>query len=716
MVSCWIGSFSFDLCCAGPWGIGLPSCWDEHFTWEACCEAELRQLGSTPGAMVLKGAPSWQQTMSECLATYDKPENFRFYSRHSSLLGHDIAHVGNPQVCTDGGHSFFWGLLAIRIAGSLKDVALEFGLCVPSSCSYPVVDTVFVPYLLGRYMGKNWGPRQVEIQTRWHQETNEVDKEDTASHFMFKVVALHPGGAPAWYQNEWPYRQKLWQYQPSWWPSPENARILGFLMVPPLLAGALLRMLDLCGLKHTALRDALRFFAPQRHLADLCSRSAAEVSDLHLLRLVLQFLVCWQHVILLVDWLGNSGHSGIESFQPLTSQAAKVLGRVNHTFSCLTAYLSFRSMQRALHGHQGVWVGSRVAIMWLLRRWLRQACELGFWMFFFLRLSRDIPWKPFPEFARIWYQDRLEMCVAAPLRRGCQFPPDLAPPMWILSLLFVYAPVNAALKLYAPAVTVCHNMQIFENLFAVSVLAAGVGLVQHCFGRFGPLVGHMGSTAAAITLTALGLWWQPEILHEGFRAGHRFVGMTTAHLLPGALLCALVPNCFRAGRSVAATLVALSLFVDWLVLPPTEVVDEQKPVTVAEMVFSPYKAGSFILSNCLHAVGIALLLNSMEKEREAAESTSWWVLLASRLSLGINLSNIFVIHYIRGRLLLMPIEFHHIHVMGYTLWIWLSAVLVSIVVYCMVTPYSCLGDAALKRLAVTRKEHLKKSCEQSRKP
>ena len=36
-------------------------------------------------------------TSEECLATYDKPENFRFYSRHSSLLGHDIAHVGNPQ-------------------------------------------------------------------------------------------------------------------------------------------------------------------------------------------------------------------------------------------------------------------------------------------------------------------------------------------------------------------------------------------------------------------------------------------------------------------------------------------------------------------------------------------------------------------------------------------------------------------------------------------
>ena len=39
--------------------------------------------------------------------------------------------------------------------------------------------------------------------------------------------------------------------------------------------------------------------------------------------------------------------------------------------------------------------------------------------------------------------------------------------------------------------------------------------------------------------------------------------------------------------------------------------------------------------------------------------------------------------------------------MGYTLWIWLSAVLVSIVVYCMVTP--CLGstDGSWPKLLVT---------------
>ena len=78
---------------------------------------------------------------------------------------------------------------------------------------------------------------------------------------------------------------------------------------------------------------------------------------------------------------------------------------------------------------------------------------------------------------------------------------------------------------------------------------------------------------------------------------------------------------------------------------------------VADMVFSWMKLGTFIFSNGCHALGFAVLLSNMK-----TSTLSWWVLLASRLSLGVNLSNIFVVHYMRGRLLLMPIEFHHIHV------------------------------------------------------
>ena len=64
-------------------------------------------------------------------------------------------------------------------------MALEFGLCVPQSCSYPVVDTVFVPFLLGRYMGKDWGPQKPEILTRWHQDTvHDLKEEDRSSETL----------------------------------------------------------------------------------------------------------------------------------------------------------------------------------------------------------------------------------------------------------------------------------------------------------------------------------------------------------------------------------------------------------------------------------------------------------------------------------------------------------------------------------------------------
>ena len=127
-------------------------------------------------------------------------------------------------------------------------------------------------------------------------------------------------------------------------------------------------------------------------------------------------------------------------------------------------------------------------------------------------------------------------------------------------------------------------------------------------------------------------------------------------------------------------------------------IGDVKPVQVADMVFSWMKLGTFIFSNGCHALGFAVLLSNMK-----TSTLSWWVLLASRLSLGVNLSNIFVVHYMRGRLLLMPIEFHHIHVkrlelsflleaaeakvMGYTMCVWFASVLVSVVVHCAVAPH-----------------------------
>ncbi|CAE7290646.1 unnamed protein product [Symbiodinium necroappetens] len=104
------------------------------------------------------------------------------------------------------------------------------------------------------------------------------------------------------------------------------------------------------------------------------------------------------------------------------------------------------------------------------------------------------------------------------------------------------------------------------------------------------------------------------------------------------------------------------------------------------MVYSPEKIVGFFLGSGLHALGMALLFTEWEHSKKKVAAPSGWVLAMSRLSLGVNLTNIFALHYLRGRLLLMPIEFHHIHVMGYLLWAWLTAGAVSAIVHCCVMP------------------------------
>eukprot|EP00439_Symbiodinium_sp_Y106_P077273 s2862_g16.t1 len=718
MVSCWVGSFSFELCCSGTWGVGLASCWDDAFNWDSCCVPEIQQRLINDGCDPLdvedpaklrslsaeKGKGNWEQLIMECLDTYDTPENFRFFRRHSGLLGHDIAHVGNPDVCTAAGHSFFWGMLVFRLEQAPgyppRDVGLEFSLCVPKSCSFSVVETIFVPYTLGRYLGLNWGPETPEVMSRWNvDKANTIPVEDMVNHFVHKIVAKHPKGPGGWYQQEWPYRQKLWQYQPRFWAWQAGmclqlARCFGM--------GAQHDKAEPNGSRSSWLYG-LRTFAPQRHIHDLwVARSGAEeMPQLHVLRLILQLLVCFQHTILLVDWLGGSGYAGIESFQPITSQVSKVLGRVNHTFACLSVVLSIRSMGSTLRAVRAAGGGlarsALAATTWTMRRWLRQACHLAFWMFFYVHLAREIPWKPFPNFTLIWYQDRLDVCRDSELLPSARLPKEVAAylPMWLLSLLFVYEPVNQLLNLYRPAVTACHNMQIFESLFAVSVVGAGIGFIRH-------FSGNAGAVCIGMLVTAFCLWLEPELLCEGFRNGRRFVGCTPCEMLPGAFLCAwlLEARCLPArGLQWGLAVIGAALLVDWLKLPRTEVLQDAQPTEVANMVYSPQKIVGFFLGSGLHALGMALLFTEWEHSKKKAVAPSGWVLAMSRLSLGVNLTNIFALHYLRGRLLLMPIEFHHIHVMGYLLWAWLTAGVVSAIVHCCVMPYALIGDAALCRFA-----------------
>merc|ERR1719326_342776 len=162
----------------------------------------------------------------------------------------------------DGGHKFYWGLLVvgINLAGSpyqpptMSDVALEFSICVPSICQYAVVDAVLVPFYLGPYLGKPWGPNPEFLYRFKHLGNGIADPgmqtlQASAASWMSEILMRGPRYHRDFYEKEWPFRRELWEYEQTWWPSPRNEAVLAFLMIPPLLAGFCIFILNCFGIQ-----------------------------------------------------------------------------------------------------------------------------------------------------------------------------------------------------------------------------------------------------------------------------------------------------------------------------------------------------------------------------------------------------------------------------------------------------------------------------------
>jgi hypothetical protein len=110
-------------------------------------------------------------------------------------------------------------------------------------------------------------------------------------------------------------------------------------------------------------------------------------------------------------------------------------------------------------------------------------------------------------------------------------------PMWLLSLFFVYEPVNSVLELHQPPVSLCHNLQVFENLFMLSICGAVLGAVRHCFGRR-PLL------AVAALLCAIAIRneprWHMQASTEDEDRSRDAVLYSTLQMLPAAVTTALL--------------------------------------------------------------------------------------------------------------------------------------------------------------------------------
>eukprot|EP00933_Yihiella_yeosuensis_P069754 TRINITY_DN7668_c1_g2_i1.p1 TRINITY_DN7668_c1_g2~~TRINITY_DN7668_c1_g2_i1.p1 ORF type:complete len:367 (+),score=74.24 TRINITY_DN7668_c1_g2_i1:101-1201(+) len=256
--SCWVGTFTFDFCCQGQWGIGFKDCWDGHYTWDKCCKDELIELmrkgeatEETPqvGSQLPVAILAKYQETQRCIEEYDSQENSRWFLRHTALMAHHMAHVGNPRDCTAGGHRFFWGFVIIVQQETGQDIPLEYGICVPKSCSFQMVETIFVPFTFGRYLAKPWGP-QPEILNRWvltawegTGKSETVEDPTKLKYFIYEILQKHEGGMDRFYKDQWPFRGGCWEYMPTWRPSEENSKILAALSLPSLFAAGVVMII-----------------------------------------------------------------------------------------------------------------------------------------------------------------------------------------------------------------------------------------------------------------------------------------------------------------------------------------------------------------------------------------------------------------------------------------------------------------------------------------
>lgn len=96
-----------------------------------------------------------------------------------------------------------------------------------------------------------------------------------------------------------------------------------------------------------------------------------------------------------------------------------------------------------------------------------------------------------------------------------------------------------------------------------------------------------------------------------------------------------------------------------------------------------------------HTLGLALVMLLGSSRASKGEIPSW-LLTLSRLSLGINLSNIFVLHYITGRMNDYPIEFSPFHLGLYTLVAWSCASVLAMLSHCLTAPYASLVASVCK--------------------
>eukprot|EP00401_Gymnodinium_catenatum_P017582 CAMPEP_0117552062 /NCGR_PEP_ID=MMETSP0784-20121206/49515_1 /TAXON_ID=39447 /ORGANISM="" /LENGTH=279 /DNA_ID=CAMNT_0005349125 /DNA_START=164 /DNA_END=1000 /DNA_ORIENTATION=+ len=271
-MNCWMGVLTFEFCCTGEYGVGNPICWDDDYTWEACCKPQLGSLAvqlhsvdpSTSSALLVvnpeQGNASDNATrlltgdeipgaltnmffattapanspraerhraQARCINEYDDPNYRKWFLSQSGIPTHPMVNYGNPDGCVQGGHGFWWavveiqqGVVDLESATPTFDSVkrdLEFGFCVPASCDFATVEFLLMPFYLGPYLNKPWGPSPIWIENLAAPSSSEGLKDHTKTPPALlsdwaKEIKITPG----YMQRYWPYNCGIWRYKASW--------------------------------------------------------------------------------------------------------------------------------------------------------------------------------------------------------------------------------------------------------------------------------------------------------------------------------------------------------------------------------------------------------------------------------------------------------------------------------------------------------------------
>ncbi|CAE7946655.1 unnamed protein product, partial [Symbiodinium sp. KB8] len=380
---------------------------------------------------------------------------------------------------------------------------------------------------------------------------------------------------------------------------------------------------------------AMWFYSKRTPLSSVLAAAGKPRGSLRadVLRISLTAIVIWMHTFSHGSWLPVEKRSDAYWL----GHSSDVAMKVNAAFLLLSVHLRSRPIisQRNLRTPRGIGVKVAEALRHVWQRWLRVGPLLGAWtLVYLLGFVRCIPMNNTIKSSGLhtWFSERREECSV--------------PSHWAMTCLMLHEPLTGR-------PSPCHNADIFETLFLLDAVTFTIS--------------QASDGLCWLLLPASLLWRSQQILGAGeerwvLAYRHRF-----AMLLPVALLAPALRTFsggvvsggpVRAGllRFLGVLLITGSCIEDALSYGTA---DWPEPFWGLALSFKSLKTfqetAVFHVSELLFVIGFQLLLReSAAPERPAAGCRWSWISALSRLSLGMNLSNLFVFHFIAGFYLQEP--------------------------------------------------------------